>query len=149
MELILRAFFIYLAILIVFRISGKRTLSQLTTFDFILLLMVGQATQQALLMNDYSVTGAVLVILALVAFDIGSAWISKKSNLYDNIVNGVPVILIENGVLINESLNNASIEVGDILESARKNQGLESINEIKYAILEKDGVISIIPKSES
>ncbi len=149
MELILRTFFIYLFILIVFRITGKRTLSQLTTFDFILLLMVGQATQQALLMNDYSVTGAILVIVTLAGIDTLSAYFSKKSNLFDKVANGVPVIVIENGVLMEETLFNANLGVSDILEAARKNQGIDSIEQIKYAILEKDGMISIIPKGKS
>ncbi len=148
MELILRSFFIYAFILVIFRIAGKRTLSQLTTFDFILLLMVGQATQQALLMNDYSVTGAILVILTLVLVDVFIAFLSKKSKFADKLVNGVPVIVIENGVVMKESLRSANVGVDDVLEAARKSQGLESIDKIKYAILEKDGQISIIPKGK-
>ncbi len=133
----------------VLRIAGKRTISQLTTFDFVLLLVIGEATQQALIVDDNSITGAILIIGTLVLIDIGSAWFSKKSSLFDKLANGVPVIIIENGILMKESLDNANIEIGDVLEAARKNQSLESLNQIKYAILEKDGRISIIPKSQS
>lgn len=149
MELILRAFLIYLFILLIFRISGKRTLSQLTTFDFVLLLVVGEATQQALLSDDHSVTGALLIIATLVGLDVLFAFFSEKSTWFDKVTNGVPIIILEKGVPIKEVMKAESIEVDDILESARRNQGLESIHEIKYAVLEKDGKISIIPKGKN
>ncbi|HET6527944.1 MAG TPA: YetF domain-containing protein, partial [Balneolaceae bacterium] len=145
MGLILRAVIIYLTILIIFRMSGKRTLSQLTTFDFILLLMVGEATQEALLMDDQSIIGSLLIIGTLVSLDVIFAWFSKRSVLFDKIANGVPVIILKNGELIEENMQNAQIEMNDILEAARRDQGLESLEQVKYAVLEKDGKISIIP----
>lgn len=148
MELILRAFIIYVLILLIFRMSGKRTLSQLTTFDFILLLMVGEATQQALLMDDQSIMGSLLIIGTLVSLDVLFAWFSKKSILFDKIANGVPVIILKNGEVIEENMESENIEMNDILEAARRDQGLESLEQVKYAVLEKDGKISIIPKSE-
>ncbi|HEX6983624.1 MAG TPA: YetF domain-containing protein [Balneolaceae bacterium] len=147
MELILRAFFIYLFILLIFRMAGKRTLSQLTTFDFILLLVVGEATQQALL-NDGSITEALLLIGTLVTLDVIFAFFSERWPLFDKIANGVPLIILKNGNPLIERMEKENIEMGDILEAARKKQGLESIEQIKYAVLEKDGKISIIPKGK-
>lgn len=148
MGLILRTFFIYLFILVIFRMAGKRTLSQLTTFDFILLLMVGEATQQALLMDDQSITGSLLVIGTLVSIDVVFAYFSQKSVLFDKIANGVPVIILKDGELIEENMRRENIELDDVLEAGRRDQGLENLNQMKYAVLEKDGKISIIPKGK-
>lgn len=146
MDLIIRAIFIYLFILVVFRMAGKRALSQMTTVDFVLLLVVGEATQQALISDDNSLTGAMLVIGTLVIMDVLFARFSKWWDLFDKITNGVPVIIMENGKLIKNRMDKETIEMDDILEAARRTQGLEDLDQVKYAVLEKDGQISIIPK---
>lgn len=146
MNVILRAIFIYLFILLVFRLSGKRSLSQLTTFDFVLLLIVGEATHQALLGDDYSLTGAALAVGSLVSMDVLFAYFSKKWSLFDKITNGIPVIIIRDGKPVENRLEVENIEMEDILEAARRSQGLESVEQVKYAVLERDGEISIIPK---
>ncbi|HLR32574.1 MAG TPA: YetF domain-containing protein [Fodinibius sp.] len=146
MDLIIRATVIYLFILVIFRIAGKRALSQMTTFDFVLLLIVGEATQQALLTDDYSIIGAMLVIGTLVILDLLFARFSKRWEFFDKITNGVPVIIMKDGEPVENRMDQEAIEIDDILESARRNQGLESLDQVKYAVLEKDGQISIIPK---
>lgn len=146
MDLIFRSALVYFIILIILRISGKRTLSQITTFDFVLLLIVGEATQQALLGFDHSVTGAVLVIATLVIIDYLVSVFSYKFKLFDKVANGVPILLFENGQPIKKHMEKARITIEEILESARKMQGIDSLDQIKYAILEKDGSISIVPK---
>lgn len=146
MDLVIRAVFIYLFILGVFRMSGKRTLSEMTTIDFVLLLIIGEATQQALVSDDNSLIGAMLIVGTLVSLDMIFAHFSKKSDLFDKITNGVPVIVMKNGEVVEKRMDEEKIEMDDILEAARRSQGLESIDQIKYAVLEKDGQISIIPK---
>lgn len=146
MNVILRAIFIYLFILLIFRLSGKRSLSQMTTFDFVLLLIVGEATHQALLGEDYSLIGAALAVGTLVSMDVLFAYFSKKSSLFDKITNGVPVIILRDGKPVDNRLEEENIEMEDILEAARRTQGLESVEQVKYAVLERDGEISIIPK---
>ncbi len=78
MEMVLRAAAIYLILLIIFKIAGRRTLMQLTNFDLILLLIISEATQQAMLSTDYSVTGSMLTIVTLVSIDILFGYIKKK-----------------------------------------------------------------------
>lgn len=145
MDAVLRGLSIYLFLLIIFRISGKRNISQITTFDFVLLLILGEATQQALLGNDFSVTNAFIVILTLIAVDILISFAKQKFRKFDKLVEGVPLIIVENGKPIKERMNKSRIDVEDILESARKKHGLSTMDQIKYAILERDGDISIIP----
>lgn len=74
MDAVLRAAAIYFVLMVLFRVAGRRSLTDLTTFDFVLLLIIGEATQQALLGDDFSVTNAILIISTLIAIDVGFSW---------------------------------------------------------------------------
>jgi len=145
MDAVLRGVIVYAFLLLFFRFIGKRSLSQITTFDFVLLLIIGEATQQALLGDDFSIVNALLVIVTLMIIDIGLSLIKQRSSKVEKLIDGVPTILVENGQPIDEHMQKARIDREDILESARELQGLERMEQIKYAVLERDGKISIIP----
>jgi uncharacterized membrane protein YcaP (DUF421 family) len=145
MEVILRAAAIYMFLLVVFRIAGKRSFAQLTSFDFVLLLIIAEATQQALIGNDFSVTTAFLIITTLVGIDIGLSLLKQRSSRLEKWIDGVPVILVENGVPLRERMDKSRIDEKDIMTAAREKQGIERMEQIKYAILERSGGISIIP----
>lgn len=94
MDAVARAAAIYLALLIVFRIAGRRALSDITTLDFLLLLVIGQATGQALLGDDHSVTNAVLVIISLILFDLGFSLLKRRSSWASLHLEGEPMIVV-------------------------------------------------------
>lgn len=144
MDAVARAAAIYLALLIVFRIAGRRALSDITTLDFLLLLVIGQATGQALLGDDHSVTNAVLVIISLILFDLGFSLLKGRSSWASLHLEGEPMIVVEQGRLLRRRMDRARISESDILEAARISQGLERLDQIKFAILERNGQISII-----
>ena len=146
MESVLRAAVIYSFLLVVFRVAGRRTLAQLTNFDFVLLLMMGDAMQQALLRDDYSITNAVLVILTLILLDISISLAKDWSPRLALWVEGLPIILVEDGKPLWERMHKARVGREDVLEAARDLQGLERMEDIRYAVLERNGEISIIPK---
>src|SRR5690606_19841026 len=146
MESVLRAAAIYLGILILFRIAGRRMLSQITTFDFVLLLIIGEATQQALLGDDFSLVNALLVLASLVAFDIGLSLVKRSSQRVGKLIDGEPMLLVEHGRLLAKRSRWARVDESDILEAARHSQGLERSEQIKFAILERTGSISISPE---
>lgn len=143
---VIRGVVIYLFLLLVFRIAGKRSLAQATTFDLVLLLVVGEATQQALLGNDFSVTNALLLIITLVGVDRLTAFIKEKLPRFEEIAEGIPLIIVDNGKLLRERMTKVRVDENDIMEAAREN-GLERMEQIKYAVLERNGKISIIPLS--
>lgn len=145
-SVIIRSAIIYFFIFLVLRMAGKRTLSEMTTFDLILVLIISEATQQALIDDDHSIMGGMMAILTLVFLDVIFTTLSSRYTVFDKIMNGVPVFLLENGKLHLDRMKKSRIQMDDILEAARKTFGLESIDEIKSAVLEKDGSISIIPK---
>lgn len=149
MNPVLRGAVIYLFLLVIFRVMGKRTLSQITTFDFVLLLIIGECTQQALLGEDYSMTNALVVIIALVGIDLLISFLKGKSVLFDRAVDGLPLILVEHGKVLKKRMEKVGVEVDDVMEAARIHQGLEHIGQVKFAVLERDGTISIIPWESS
>lgn len=148
METVLRAAIVYLLLLVVFRLSGKRSLAQITSFDFVLLLIIGEAVQQGLLGEDFSLTSAMLIVVTLVGMDIGISLIKQRSPWIDKIVDSVPLILVEEGRLHEDRMQKARVDLEDILAAARETQGLERLDQIKYAILERSGGISVIPQAQ-
>ena len=145
MDAVVRALAIYVILMVIFRISGKRSLAQITTFDFVLLLVIGEATQQALLGDDFSLTNAALIIVTLVGADIGLSLIQQRFPRLDPWLEDVPLLLVENGKVIQERLDKSRISESEILQAARTTQGLERLEQVKYAVLERTGEISIIP----
>lgn len=149
MDAILRAFAIYAFLLLIFRLAGRRALAQMTNFDLVLMLIVSEATQQALLGNDFSLTNAFLVILTLVGLDIAISLWKQRSPQIEKLIDGVPMVILEDGRLLKDRMNKARVDESDIMTAARELQGLERIDQIKYAVLERSGGISIIPKQNS
>jgi uncharacterized membrane protein YcaP (DUF421 family) len=146
---VFRAAAVYLLLLVILRVAGKRTLAQVTVFDFILVLIISEATQQALLGDDYSITAAAVVVATLVLLDITLSVLKLRSSRLDEIIDDSPVVIVDNGKLLWERMQRARIDEQEILVAARELHGLERLDQIKYAVLERSGGISIVPKSES
>jgi uncharacterized membrane protein YcaP (DUF421 family) len=146
MDAVLRALAIYAFLFLLFRISGKRTLAQVTSFDFVLLLIIGEATQQGLLGDDFSVTNAFVVVGTLILADIAMSLAQQRFPSLGRFVEGLPVVLIDNGQKVERHMKQARVDEADILERARQSQGLERLDDVKFAVLERDGSISIVPR---
>jgi len=146
MDSIARAAGIYLCVWLVVRFAGKRTMAEITTFDFILLLIIGEATQQALLGNDFSLVNAVTVVVTLVAIDVVLSYVKGWFPALDRALDGTPVIILKDGEPLKDRLKRVRVGEDDIMEAARRLQGLERMDQIKYAVLEQSGGITIIPK---
>lgn len=145
MDAVLRAAAMYLLLMILFKIAGRRSLTDLTTFDFVLLLVIGEATQQALLGDDFSVTNSVMIIATLIAIDVGFSQAKQRSKLLAKLIDGGPTIIVENGKPLTKRMREARITEADVMEAARSNQGIIEMEKIRYAIIERNGAISIIP----
>lgn len=148
MNPVLRGAAIYIFLLIVFRIMGKRSLSETTTFDFILLLIISEVTQQALVGKDFSLTGSTILIGTLMCMELLFSAIKSKFPVFDKILEGEPMLIVDRGSPLKRRMKKSRVDEEDILEAARQSFGLERMDQIKYAVLEKDGSISIIPYDE-
>ena len=147
MDAIARTLATYLFLLLIFRVAGKRTLAESSNFDFVLLLIVAESTQQALLGDDFSVTNALLIITTLFVVDLTATWLKSRSPRFDRLIDGLPVILIERGEILRHNLDEHRINLDDILEEARRARGIKRLDEIDYAVLERTGRIAVIPRA--
>ena len=148
MDAVFRAAIIYLFLLLIFRVAGERTLASLTTFDFVLLLIIAEATQQGLIGDDFSVTKALLLVSTLIGLDVALSLLKDRSRLLHKIIEGVPLVIVEDGRVLADRMQRARIGIDDVLQAARELQGLERLDQIKYAVLERTGEISIIPRTQ-
>src|SRR4051812_10395604 len=143
---VLRAAAVYTFVMVVMRASGRRTLGEMTTYDFILVLIVSEATQNAMIGDDYSLTNAFLVILTLVTLDVALSLAKRRWKRLDCWFEGVPTILVDDGRPNEGHMHRSRVDLDDVLQAARKSHGLERLDQIKYAILERSGGISIVPR---
>jgi uncharacterized membrane protein YcaP (DUF421 family) len=148
MQSVLRATAVYLMLLLVFRVSGNRSIGQITAFDFVLLLIISEAIQQAMITTDYSVTNAFLLVVTLVGIDIMMSLWKQKSERVAKILDGVPVLVVENGKAHEDRMRMERVDESDILAAARDKQGLERMDQIKHAIVEASGGITIVQKQK-
>jgi uncharacterized membrane protein YcaP (DUF421 family) len=146
MESVIRAAVVYLFLLVVFRIAGKRSLAQITTFDFVLLLIIGEATQQALLGEDYSLVNAGIVIATLIVLEIALSYGAARFRVVDRAMEGLPLLLVDHGRVLKDRLKRERLDESEILTAARELHGLERLEDVKYAVLERSGGISIVPR---
>lgn len=147
MDSIIRGAVVYLFLLVLFRISGQRALAQITSFDLVLLLIISEAVQQALVGNDNSMTHAALVVMTLIGLNVALSLIKQHSKRLEKVLEDVPLVLVEDGTLLRERMDKVRVDEDDILEAARELQGLERLDQIRYAVLERNGAITIIPRS--
>jgi uncharacterized membrane protein YcaP (DUF421 family) len=146
MDLVIRGTAVYLFLLLIFRLSGKRSLRSVTTFDFVLLLIIAETTQQALVGEDYSVTGAFLLIIVLVGLDIMLSLLKRASPRIDRLLEGQPLVILRDGVPLAARMRVERVDDDDILSAARETRGIDRLDDIERAILEKNGAISIVPR---
>lgn len=149
MNPVFRGLAIYFFLLIVFRLMGKKSLKETTSFDFVLLLIISEVTQQALVGQDYSLTGAFILILTLIMADLALTLLRQKFKIVDKITDGSPLLIVDNGKPLEKRMKKCKVDADDILQAARLSWGIEKMEQIKYAVLERDGSIAIIPYSAS
>ena len=148
MDVVIRAAIVYLVLLVILRITGKRSMAQVTIFDFILLLIISEAVSEALVGEDPSLTAAALIVTTLVLLDRVSDYFTWRLPRFKRILESAPVVLVEHGRPLRDAMDRERISDDDILSSARETQGLESMDQIKWAVLETSGTISIVAKQE-
>lgn len=148
MDSVIRGICVYLFLLIVLRISGKRSVASMTPFDFVLVLILSETVQQAMIDNDNSITNAVLLVLTLIGFDILLSVLKGKYPALARTIDSTPVLVIKEGKLVRSSMKAERVDEDDILAAARTHQGISRMDEIDYAVVEENGDITVIPSKK-
>jgi uncharacterized membrane protein YcaP (DUF421 family) len=143
MDLVLRAIVVFAFVLLLTRVIGKRELGSLQPFDLILLIVLGDALQQGLTQDDYSLTGAVLVVGTIAVLQVGVSWLGYRFPRVRPILEGEPIIVVQDGKVIERNLDRERLTVEELAEEARRQQ-IAHLSEVRFAILETSGTISFI-----
>jgi uncharacterized membrane protein YcaP (DUF421 family) len=145
MDVVIRATFALLFVLFLTRIVGRRELSSLEPFDLIMLVMLGDLVQQGVTQNDFSVTGLVLAGGTIALLTVVVSYASFRFRILRPALDGYPVILVQDGKPIDRNMSRNRITHDELAAAARMQQ-VEKIDDIRWAVLETSGQISIIPK---
>ena len=148
MDIVVRAVVAFFFVLFLTRVVGRRQLSSYEPFDLIMLVMIGDLVQQGVTHNDFSLTGMLLVGGTIGLLTVGTSWASFRFPRLRPALEGEPVIVLEDGKPIERNLTRNRITLGELAAEARL-QHYESLDAVRWAVLETNGKISFIPKSRS
>lgn len=144
---VLRAVAIYVLVMLLVRVSGKRAVGQFTPFDLVLLILLGNAVQNGINGGDNSLTGAAIMATTLIALNYSVAFVTSRNRKVEKFVEGVPVVLARNGQLFEGVLRRELVSREDFREALRMN-GVEDVSEVELALLETNGSISVVKKRD-
>ena len=143
MEIVVRATVLYFFLWMLTRALGKRELAEMTAFELLLLVVVGDLIQQGVTQEDMSITGAFLAVGTIGAWILVFSWLGFRSKRARDLIEGVPVVVVRDGRPVEPALRLERVVLDEVLESAR-NQGISNLRHIQLAILEPDGKFSFL-----
>jgi uncharacterized membrane protein YcaP (DUF421 family) len=149
MDSVINAVVVYAFLRLVIGLTGRRNLAQLTAFELVLLIVIGGAVQRALVGDDPSLTNAAIIVATLIGLDLLLSLIERRSRGFGRVLRGEPLIVVENGRPLARRMHRAQLSEDDVMMAARLHHGLTTMDEVKYAILETNGEISIVPERKA
>ena len=146
MDIVLRGVFVFVFLYVLMRMIGRRELSSLEPFDLILLIVLGDAVQQGLTQDDYSLTGAFLAIGTIAIMQVTVSYANFRFPKLRPVLDGEPIVVVQDGKPIEKNLKRERLTVEEVMEEARGQQ-IESLDKVQWAVLETSGKLSFIEKS--
>ena len=146
MDIVLRAAFAFTFIFFLTRVAGRRELSSLEPFDLIMLIVLGDLVQQGVTQSDYSVTGLVLAAGTIALMQIAASYLSFRFKRLRPLLEGEPIVLVDDGRVLEANLQRERLTLHELQEQARLSQ-IDSLERVRWAVLETSGQISFIPKN--
>lgn len=145
MDSVVRGTVIYFLVLVILRATGRRSAGEMKTFDLVLLLIVAETTQQALLGDDFSITNALVLLVTLFSIDILLSFTKRWFPVFEELIDGRPTVIIRDGHLDERAMRRARIDREDLLVAARQ-AGAPNLTTVRHAVLEINGKISIVKR---
>jgi uncharacterized membrane protein YcaP (DUF421 family) len=143
MDIVLRAAFAYVLIVFVLRVMGRRELTSLSAADLILLVVLGDLIQNGVTQSDMSMTGVTIAITTFAALSIAASYLGFKSRRARQVLQGEPLIIVEDGRPIDRNMRSERLTLDDVMEAARASE-IENLEQIKWAVLEAGGKFTFI-----
>ena len=148
MDLAVRSAVIFFFVFLLMRLVGRRELSSLEPFDLILLVVLGDSVQQAVTQDDYSVTGAFIVVSTIALLQVFLSYLNFRVPRLRPIINGEPIVVVQDGKVIEGNARRERLTLDDIAEAARL-QSIASLEDVQWAVLETSGELSFIEKQKN
>jgi uncharacterized membrane protein YcaP (DUF421 family) len=148
MDIVLRAIAIFFFLYVLMRVIGRRELSTLEPFDLILLVIVGDAVQQGLTQDDYSLTGGFLAVGTIALLQLGTSFMNFHFPRLRPILDGEPIVVVQDGKAIERNLKRERVTIEDLVSAARR-QNIAKLDDVAWAVMETSGEITFIKKSDS
>ena len=145
MDIVIRATIAFFFIFLLTRIVGRRELSSLEPFDLILLIVLGDSVQQSLTQDDYSVTGAFIVISTIAVLQVSVSYLNFRVPRLRPLLDGEPIVIVQDGKIMERNARRERLTTDDIAEAARMHE-IASLDDVKWAVLETSGELSFIEK---
>ncbi len=144
---VLRGTLVFGVVLFFLRLSGKRQVGQMTTFDLVLLLLISNAVQNSMNGGDNSVTAGVILAGTLIGADFGLAWITRRSRKAETFIEGQALLVVHNGHVLERALERAGMTRHDLMAGLRAS-GCASLEQVHGAVLETNGRITVLRRDE-
>src|SRR4051794_4873423 len=141
MDIVLRGIVVFAFLFVLVRIMGRRELSSLEPFDLILLIILGDAVQQGLTQDDYSLTGAMLAVGTIAILQVMTSWVNFRVPRLRPFLDGEPLVIVQDGEPIERNMRRERLTPDDLAEAARK-QGIAKLDDVAWAVMETSGAIS-------
>ena len=143
-ELVVRAFVVYVFLLVLLRLTGKRQVGQLAPFDLVLLLVLSNSVQNSMNGGDNTITGGLILATTLVLLNYGAGWLTYRSKSLEALIEGRPVIIVHDGKIDHRALRKAQMTKHE-LEASLRAEGCAGPEEVRFAVLENNGQVTVIP----
>jgi uncharacterized membrane protein YcaP (DUF421 family) len=144
METVARITFVYVLLMVTLRIIGKRELGRLSPFELVLLMLIPELFQQALMLEDFSMTSAVIAFFSLVTLVFATSLLAHRFPRMERILTGEPAVIASGGRFLDDAMNRERVQPDEVYAELRK-AGFERLADARYIVLEDDGKISIVP----
>jgi uncharacterized membrane protein YcaP (DUF421 family) len=148
MDIVIRATVMFFALYLLVRVMGKRELAQMTPFELIVLVVLGDLIQQGVTHNDFSLTGAILAIATMGFWALALSWVTFWSPKAETILDGEPRVIVRNGRIVQENLHRDRLTRAEILSEMRL-AGIGRLSDVAWAILEPQGKMSFIRRDSA
>jgi uncharacterized membrane protein YcaP (DUF421 family) len=148
MDLVVRSVVIFLVVFVLTRVVGRRELSSMEPFDVILLVVIGDLVQQGITQSDDSVTGTLIVLATIGLLTVGLSYVNFRVRWLRPLLEGTPIVLVDDGRVIDPHLARERITMEDLTAQARI-QGIASLDDVRWAVLETSGQISFVEKESA
>jgi len=148
MDIVFRGIVVFVFLYVLMRVIGRRELSSLEPFDLILLVILGDAVQQGLTQDDYSLTGAILAIGTIAILQVVVSYANFRFPRLRPLLDGEPIVIVEHGKPVDKNMRRERVTMDDVLQAARL-QNIASLDDVDWAVMETSGAISFIKKSDS